>query len=305
MDEATAATLETTEATAIPEPAPSEPEPQIALDEDGSLSFQDAFWGMAGDAPKEEPEPKPAPEPAPVPAPAIEGYTDEELADTPWEQWDAERISGDVKRYIPIVQEQLRRRAAAAEAMRATQPAQAPQQAPMGDKEILAEAMSLTRQRLGLKDGEDLDFYEPEHVAAMALSVQDARERDRAQVAWAQESAKRRQDFGAWAASFAARGDFPAYNQWLTQQIAAAGMRPEQLREYLENTGDYAGVQKWVQDSYEAWRKQRTPTKAPQPPAVETAGGAAPSEKKVIDLRSFGDLDEDEQARALIAAGLV
>lgn len=284
------------------------------------MQLSDSFFG--GMEPESEPEPEPAPqreEPEGTSAPdAPADYTDDELRDTPWEQWDVERITGDVKRYIPLIQEQMQRRAAAAAMMRGgvassqppVQAPAAPSRLPLTQKEIAAEATKLARERLGLKEDESLDFYEPEHVAALSIAAQEVQAKDQAELQRSAQIAQQRREFGAFAADMASRPDFAEFDQWVTSKLAAAGMHPRQLEEYAARTGDIAGVQRTVMGWYQAWRQQKTPAPQPQPqqrpkvPTVETAAGAV-SAKKIIDLREFGELDEDGQARALMEAGLV
>lgn len=326
MDEATL-TAATTEAAAPQQATVVEPErqPEITLSEDGEVAFSDSFFGGRDGGERErESEGESAPEPHPEPEPAIAGYTDDDLRDTPWEEWDPERISGDVKRYIPFMQEQLARRQAAAAQMQAVRmaQAQAPRQAAAGpavlsQKEITEAAQKMARERLGLKEGEELDLYEPEHVAALSLAAQETRARNQYEIAQFRRVEAEQRQFGAFAADLASRSDFAEFDRWVTGRLATAGLRPEQLQDYVAQTGDIAGVQRTVTGWYQAWRQQRSAPaapaaaaapagtkQAPRPPVVETGTGAAP-ERKVINLRDFGDMDEDDQARALMDAGLV
>ena len=294
----------------------SEPAPEISVGEDGEVQLADSFFGGM------EPEPEPEPEPqreesegASAPETPAD-YTDDELRDTPWEQWDVERIHGDVKRYIPLIQEQMQRRAAAMAMMRGgvatTQPPvqapAAPSRLPLTQKEIATEATKLARERLGLKEGDDLDFYEPEHVAALSIAAQEIKAKDQAELQRSAQVEQQRREFGAFAADMASRPDFAEFDQWVTSKLAAAGMHPRQLEEYAARTGDIVGVQNTVMGWYQAWRQQKVPAPQPQQrpkvPTVETAVGAVAA-KKAIDLREFGDMDEDAQARALMEAGLV
>lgn len=317
MDEATL-TVTTTEAAAPQQATVGEPErqPEITLSEDGEVAFSESFFGGhdesgSEDGPAQTPEPAAQPE-----ATEAAGYTDDDLRDTPWEEWDPERISGDVKRYIPFLQEQLARRQAAAAQMQAVRMAQAqpPRASAAGpavlsQKEITEAAQKMARERLGLKEGEELDLYEPEHVAALSLAAQETRARNQYEIAQFRRAEAEQRQFGAFAADLASRSDFAEFDRWVTGRLATAGLRPEQLQDYVAQTGDIAGVQRTVAGWYQTWRQQRSAPaaaakQAPRPPVVETGTGAAP-ERKVINLRDFGDMDEDDQARALMDAGLV
>lgn len=313
MDE-TAVTMETTATEApISEPTPepiadapssAEPAPEISLGEDGEVQYGDSFFSENDTGPESA---------GANTAVQATDYTDDELRDTPWERWDPARISGDVKRYIPLLQEQMRRRAAAAEMMRAAaaQSQQQPQQQPIAPKEaqkkIAAEAARLARERLELGEDDPLDFYEPEHVAALSIAAQEVRERERANEARTAQIAQQQRDFMNFTADMAARSDFAEFDQWVTARLAAAGMHPNQLKDYVERTGDIAGVQQRIADWYQFWRTNgngKPARQVPRIPAVETASGAVGG-KKVINLREFGAMDEEDQARALMEVGLV
>ena len=302
MDEQTTATLEAT--TEVAE-APSTPEPVMSLSEDGELDVSDGFWGDgAGASVEDEPAPEPVPE---APPETLSGYTDDELRDTPWEQWDEARITGDVKRYIPFLRDQMERRARVAQMMGPPmRPMPQPQPAPqMGTKEITAAATRAAKEKLGLKDDDALDFYEPEHVAALSLAAQEIQARQHADAARAERTAQDVRAFGDFAVSLAGRSDFAEFDRWVTGRLAAAGMHPEQLREYAVRTGDVAGVHRTVAGWYQAWQEQKAKPKAAQkPPVVEGGTGGVPG-KRGVDLRGFGDMDDDDQARALMDMGLV
>ena len=301
MDEQTTATLEATSSEVDAAQAPQAPEPVMSLSEDGELDVSDGFWGDgAGASVEDEPAPEPVPE-----APVV--YTDDELRDTPWEQWDEARITGDVKRYIPFLRDQMERRARVAQMMGPQhrpmpQPPAAPQ---MGTKEIAAEAAKAAKAKLGLGEDDALDFYEPEHVAALSLAAQEIQASQREAVARAERTAQDVRAFEEFAAGLAARSDFAEFDRWVTGRLASAGMHPEQLREYAVRTGDVAGVHRTVAGWYQAWQEQKAKPKAAQkPPVVEGGTGGVPG-KRGVDLRGFGDMDDDDQARALMDMGLV
>ena len=145
-------------------PKPAEPE-EIASDgvkvSDGDIKFGDEFFGDLKDSPDETPDP-----------PAPDWYTDEELKEIPFEDWDTSRLNGEIGRFAPIVQEQLRQRAT-------QRHAQAMQEAPMPPeivevkqytpKELANESLKLACEKLGLEDADDFDQYEGEHSSALEL----------------------------------------------------------------------------------------------------------------------------------------
>ena len=113
-------------------------------------------------------------------------YTKEELANTPYEQWDINRLNGNVRDFVPIVQQQLAARqaqAVAAQRQAANQLSnfiQAPVQ--YSPKELADAAQALAIERLGLSDPEDFDEYEGEHRAALNLAMQELSSQRQAEV---------------------------------------------------------------------------------------------------------------------------
>ncbi len=82
---------------------------------------------------------------------------------TPFEQWQPDRLNGDIKKFVPIVQQQMQRR------QLQNQVAQKAQQVPeflqyqpqqYTPKELSDEAQQLACERLGLDDPDDFDEYE-------------------------------------------------------------------------------------------------------------------------------------------------
>ena len=190
----------------------------------------------------------------------------------------------------------------------------------MEHKEIAALARKVAAERLGVKP-EDLDTYDPEHVAALGMAVQDIAARNKAEVAAWQGQAQAQQDLQRFAVDLASQPDFQQFDSWVTGRLASAGMSADQLLVYVQQTGDLAGVQRAVTEMYREWKsqgaqapqgaqpqspQQQKPQGAvlPKVPALESANGAA-QVRKTVDLRGFGDMDDDSQARALIEMGLV
>lgn len=319
----------------------------VALDDDGELKFGDKFFDAyredQGDAQEEQKPEQETPAAATTPAPAF--YTADELkAFESLDGIDPARFPEAMQPYIPVIRDYvmaLQRQVGLLRSMEASrgmpqpptqfQPqrqAQAPQ--PLGHKEIAEAARKLAAERLGVKQ-ESIDAYDPEHLAALNMAVQEVTARNRAEVVayqgQAQAQFQAQQQLQRFAVDLASRPDFNEFDAWVTQKLAAAGMSSDQLYAYAQQTGDLAGVQRAVAEMYQEWKRQGAQTpqtlQNPQPspqqpvqplqqrgavpskvPVLENAAGAA-QVKKTVDLRGFGDMDEDAQARALIEMGVV
>ena len=85
------------------EPEPEAPQPElpkdseIGVNEDGELTISDDFFSEASEAKDEQPE---------------QSLSDDYFRDTPFEQWDESKLTGDVTKFLPYVKEQLARRQA-------------------------------------------------------------------------------------------------------------------------------------------------------------------------------------------------
>mgnify|MGYP000888842871 CR=1 FL=1 len=305
----------------------------VALDDDGELLFGDKFFDTYREdfgAPQggQEPEQKEDGPANAAPSPAF--YTVDELkAFESVDQIDPARFPEAMQPYLPVIRDYvlgLQRQVGLLRSMEASRSAPRPQtqapQAPrpMEHKEIAALARKVAAERLGVKP-EDLDTYDPEHVAALGMAVQDIAARNRAEVAAWQGQAQAQQDLQRFAVDLASQPDFQQFDAWVTGRLASAGMSADQLLVYVQQTGDLAGVQRAVTEMYREWKsqgaqapqgaqpqspQQQKPQGAvlPKVPVVESANGAAQG-RKTVDLRGFGDMDDDSQARALIEMGLV
>lgn len=303
----------------------------IALDDDGELQFGDKFFDAYREdfgAPQGGQEPGGKEEDPANAAPPPAFYTVDELkAFESVDQIDPARFPEAMQPYLPVIRDYvlglqrqvglLRSMEAARNAPRPqTQAPQAPK--PMEHREIVALARKVAAERLGVKL-EDLDAYDSEHVAALSLAVQEVAAQNRAQVAAFQRQAQAQQDLQRFAVDLASQPDFQQFDAWVTERLAGAGMNADQLLVYVQQTGDLAGVQNAVAEMYREWKRQGAqPAAQPQAPAqqlkqqgavpkvpvVESANGAT-QVRRTVDLRGFGDMDDDSQARALIEMGLV
>ena len=306
---------------------------EITLDDDGELQFGDKFFDAYREdfgAPQsgQEPEQKEGGPANAAPPPAF--YTVDELkAFESVDQIDPARFPETMQPYLPVIRDYvlgLQRQVGLLRSMEAARNAPRPQMQapqaprPMEHKEIAALARRVAAERLGVKP-EELDTYDSEHVAALGIAVQEVAAQNRAQVAAFQRQAQAQQDLQRFAVDLASQPDFQQFDAWVTERLAGAGMNADQLLVYVQQTGDLAGVQRAVTEMYREWKSQgaRAPQGAqPQPvqqlkqqgvaapkvPVVESANGAT-QVRRTVDLRGFGDMDDDSQARALIEMGLV
>lgn len=309
----------------------------IAIDDDGELEFGSKFFDTFREdfefrqEEKEEQEVGAAPETPAATPPTF--YTADELRGFGFiDEIDPARFPEAMQPYIPVIRDyvlSLQRQVGLLRSMEAarnapqpqTQAPQAPK--PMEHKEIAALARKVAAERLGVKP-ENIDAYDAEHVAALSVAVQEITARNRAEVAAWQGQAQAQQELQRFAVDLASQPDFQQFDTWVTNRLASAGMSADQLLVYAQQTGDLAGIQRAVTEMYREWKRQgaqQVPQGAqshsqpvqqlkqqgvtpPKVPIVESANGAA-QVRKTVDLRGFGDMDEDAQARALIEMGVV
>lgn len=321
----------------------------IALDEDGELVFGDKFFdafkeGLDHDptegegAPEDGAGAKPAAREETKQAPETPTfYTAEELQEIrSIDEIDPSRFPEAMQPYLPAIRDYvlgLQRRIGVLEGMgrqqqvppqypNPMQPPAAPRE--LSHKEIAATAKKLAAERLGIKE-DAIDLYDADHVAALSMATQEVAAHNRNQIAAYRGRVQDQQSLMRFTADLAAQPDFGAFDAWVTQKLAAAGMTADQLYAYAQQTGDLAGIQRTVAEMYRAWREQGAaqrggrspqtqtqgqsaqavkPAAAQKVPVVETSGGAA-AVKKVVDVSRIGDMDEDEMAKAFIEMGLV
>lgn len=300
----------------------------LALDEDGELQFGDRFFdayreGQDG----QKPEPTQSSDGGDKAATPPAFYTPDELKSfESIDQLDPARFPEAMQPYLPVIRDYvlaLQRQVGLLRSMEASRSApgaqtQAPQASqapkPMEHKEIAALARKVAAERLGVKL-EDLDAYDSEHVAALSLAVQEVAARNRAEVAAWQGRAQAQQELQRFTVDLASQPDFQQFDAWVTKKLSDAGITSDQVLAYAQQTGDLAGVQRTVAEMYREWRRlgaqpqpeqglRQQTTAPPKVPVVESANGAA-QVRETVDLRSFGDMDDDSQARALIKMGLV
>ena len=303
-----------------PEDGGLEPE-GARLDDEGNVSFGDNFFGDVHEKADTEPD----------------YYTDEELRNTPYEQWDDKRLNGDIGRFTPIVREQIERRNAQSRAQtieNIPMPQDIQKVRPYTPRELSDEAMRLACEKLGLEDPEDFDDYEGEHRAAMQLAMNELMTRRNEEVQNYQRGHAEWGQLQKFNAELSQRPDFNEFNQWYMSKLQQAGVTAEQvnngLHQYARRSGNRFSVipqiiGSWYQEyqrekggsrqpSYDAQtsrypqyegQSSRYPKRAAKPPVLESTRGNDYGGRRRINPKTFGDMDSDEQASALMRMGLV
>ena len=279
-------------------------EPEVTMNDDGDLEFTDEFFEGFGE--DDEPAtPKP--------------YTEDELKATPFEAWDINRLEGDVKDYVPIVRDQMLRRQMEAQLSQrpATPPTlNAPQ--PYTPSELADAAKKVACERLGLDDPDDFDDYEGEHQAAMKLAMDELSQRRNMEVAQYQRAAQGYQDLQNFNAALVRQPDYMEFDRWFSGKLQEAGVTAQQvnagLQEYARRSGgDYNSLKGVIAGWYQEFRAERNPVRnvprganrVSRPPVLEGAGSSGYEGRGRVNMRNFGNLDEDAQAKALMRMGIV
>lgn len=292
-------------------------EPEGArLGSDGNVEFGDDFFGDVHE--KNDTEPL--------------YYTDEELRNTPYEQWDTHRLSGDVSRFVPIVQDQVRQRQAQSRAQsieNIPMPQDIQEVKPYTPQELSDEALQLACEKLGLEDPEDFDDYEGEHRAAMQLAMNELMTKRNADVASYQRGRDEWGQLQKFNASLSQQADFNDFNEWYIGKLQEAGVTAEQvnagLYQYARSNGNrFSVIPQIIGSWYSEYQRERSGNRQPRyeaqtsrypqtysgarrpkPPVLESTRGNDYGSRRSMNLQAFRDMDNDEQASALMRMGLV
>ena len=288
---------------------------------DGELQFGDEFFGGTNDNTPEPSQPASEPE-------APKWYTDDELKQLPFEQWELERLNGDIKRFAPIVREQLQQRnvqRSAQAIQNIPMPVEMTEPKPYTPKELSDEALKLACEKLGLKDPEDFDSYEQEHGAALEMARQELLFKRNAEVSGYKQAVSEWQDNLKFQADLVRLPDFNDFNQWYIEKCREAGVTPEQVNiglvERARETGNrFSLIPQIIRGWYQEFRQekiasqpkpeQNTPARGirrvgSNPPVLESTRGSNYSAAQRIIPSDFGHMTPDEQADALIKMGYV
>lgn len=285
------------------------------LDEDGNVNFGDEFFGDVKDTPNNEPN----------------FYTEDELRNTPYEQWDESRLDGDIHKYTPIVREQLQQRNAQARAQNLQNiplPSDITEVKPYTPKELSDDAMRLACEKLGIEDPEDFDDYEPEHRAAMNLAMNELIEKRNTDVQGYQRGQSEWGQLQNFNAELSQRPDFNEFNQWYMGKLQEAGVTAEQvnagLYQYARRNGNrFSLIPQIIGTWYMEYQRERgnnsrqpmgrsgygmparSRRRASSPPVLESTRGNDYGGRRSINMRNFSEMDDDGQAAALMRMGVV
>lgn len=299
------------------EPTPPEPESEPeelttdwGINSDGEVEFSDDYLNEAEETlfpnrtepPKDESESPEATQP--------NYYTPEELENTPYEQWDINRLNGNVKDFAPIVQKQLLARQRQAQAIQRQQANQLsnyiPAPSQYSPKELAEAAQKLAIEKLGLQDPEDFDEYEGEHRAALNLAMQELSSQRQAEVANYQRASGEYQQLQAFNQQLESQPDFKEFYAWYSDKLSKKGLTPQQVNaglwNYASNNGFRFGEIAQIMGNWyrEFQQTKATRPRASRPPALESTRGKAQEGTGGVSMRSFGEMSPEQQERALI-----
>ncbi len=307
-----------------------EKEHEIVL-QDGELKFSDDFFG---DLPDNEPDKdKTQPEiqeeeQVQTQEPTANVYTDEELRNTSWQQWDIQRLPEAVRPYAQIIQAQMQaaQRQQQVQQQIALNPEKPPylqEVKPYTAKELSEEAEKLALKQLGLEDDDDFDPYNGEYVAARDMAMQELLQKRNAQVAYYNQQNRDYQLLRQVNRQIETAPDFKEYQKWFIEQAKRENTTPEQLEEALRqhaktHGGDFGRIAQVVAGWYKQFKVsqiQRPNTvqknvikprqKVSAPPVLEGTQGGNYNTRKTINIRDFSQMDSDQQAQALMDMGIV
>ena len=305
--------------TPMPE-EPSQPESEealaedgVRLREDGNLEFGDEFFADMAESAEEEPK-------------SPNYYTDEELSQIPFQQWDLSRLNGDVpvSKIAPIVQSQLQQAQTQARSQaweNLPLPGGITEPKAYTPKELSAETLKLACEKLGIEDTEDFDIYELEHKSAYELASQELIQKRNAEISRYQATLQSWRDNARYQTELTRRPDFGAFNQWYLSECQKAGYTPQQVDDalyqvVLQNGNNFGVIKQVIEGWYQTFHQQTgTPKpkranpprmrRIPNPPILESTRGNNYAGRPSIKARDFAGMTDDEQAAALMNMGVV
>lgn len=305
--------------TPMPE-EPSQPESEealaedgVRLTEDGNLEFGEEFFADMPDSAEEEPK-------------TPNYYTDEELSQIPFQQWDLSRLNGDVpvSKIAPIVQRQLQQAQTQARSQaweNLPLPGGMTEPKAYTPKELSSEALKLACEKLGIEDTEDFDSYELEHKSAYELAAQELIQKRNAEISGYQATLQSWRDNARYQNELIRRPDFGEFNNWYLTECQKAGYTPQQVdnalyQAVLQNGNNFGVIKQVIEGWYQTFHKQRGTAKPkainaqrmrriPNPPILESTRGNNYAGRPSIKASDFAGMTDDEQAAALMNMGVV
>ena len=229
---------------------------------------------------------------------------------TPFEQWQFERMPEELRGYAQIVAQQLQARQAQQQIQqRPSSPPEftAPRQ--YTPKELSDEAQRIAVQRLGLDDPDDFDDYEPEHRAALNMAMNELVQQNYAARQNYARIAQSYQELQQFNAGIASRPDYKEFDNWFDNKLHELKIAPQALDKYLTDyarqTGDYSTIKNAIAGWYSQFLQEKGSSRAPRPPMMESTRGQPYDVVRGVNMRDFGDMDSDAQAAALMRMGYV
>ena len=272
-------------------------ESEVAVDDSGEVSFSDDFFGDVKDEPEQEPLPY---------------YSDEELQNTPYEQWDFNRMPEPVKQYMNALNQQTMAR----QRQQAIQQRQPPQflneVKQYTPRELAQESQKLAIEQLGI-DEDDFDEYEPEHQAALTLAQNELLQKRNAEVRNYQRNIGEYNQLQAFNQRLAAQPDFKDFDAWHSARLRTKGLTQQQIDAglmQLANDRGFGAVQQVLGEWYREFQAERgrhrgfSRARNLRPPVLEGTRGGDSADRS-YNMRNFGEMDSDAQARALMDMGIV
>ena len=294
---------------------------------DGELEYGDDFFGDIGKNDGVDQQTQAQENEQDNQNSAPDWYKPEDLKSIPYEQWDISRLHGDIKDFVPIVQEQIRARNSQIAAQQAAKNAQ---NASLPDfivepkqytpKELAQAARTLACEKLGLSDPDDYDDMDMEHQMAYKLAADEILHKywsDSQAYEYAKSEWQKLMKFNA---EFDTSPDFNQFNQWFLASLQARGVTPQQVSDYLlnlarENGNNFGIIAQAKLNMYREFQqfwaaaqnqKQASNKTRVKPPAkLESSGGSNSGMQKRFDMSRFGELDADAQAEALVNMGII
>ena len=296
---------------------PEQPE-GITLNDDGELNIPDEFYGDAVGA-----DPDEIISDEQTKASQTNYYSEEELQNTPYEQWDLTRMPEETRRYAKVIQQQWAARAQAQAAQQQYQDTQGTHAAmphleepkQYTPRELAQEAQKIAIERLGI-DPDEWDDYENEHAAALRIAEHELLERRSAEIANAQRMNAEYRDLGEFNNILMRQPDFKDFSQWYQNKLKEVGKTSQEVDAgLLQIAKTYGGgeVKKILYNWYQTFQSEHAAaqlqnvnkSRASKPPVLESTQGGSRSVRPSYDMRKFAKMNADEQMKAIMDMGIV
>lgn len=277
-----------------PTPQPEQQEPEIAL-ENGELKLSDSFFEGSGFYEQPDENAQNVQEQQVHELKSLEQqnyYTDDELNNTPYENWDLSKLPPEIRKYAQIVQAQMSKKTQQQEQQTLAQnqqdlinqraqeqwqfyqqQIQAMQNTPatppglnepkrLTPQELSEQAQKLARERLGLKPDDELEFaYDPTHLAAFNQALNELSVKNQNEVAKYQNVVNEYQGLQNFHRQMLAQPDFIEFDKWFAGKLRERDLTrqavEERLAEYARQGGGFAGVRNVITSWYQEFQNEK------------------------------------------------